>query len=276
MWQFCWLVAFFFHGMRAMTQSLTGRVVDERERPLISVSLTLYNPADSSRVGGAVSGEDGGFSIPVAEGSYLLRASEMGYEEIDTVVASFSPLILRMQEKPHLLGEVKIQGVRPTYRMVSGGVSIDVRSSGLAQASDALDVLCELPRVNVDGKGGISVSGKSTPLVYINHRLVRDAKELNRLKSREIKSVEVITSPGAKYDASASSVIRINTTKKVGEGWSFLTENNIKTNFKTKTCIQIAHSNIKVGSINCKAVFLFYLDVFTPLAPYLFVFHSVT
>lgn len=82
MWQFCWLVAFFFHGMRAMTQSLTGRVVDERERPLISVSLTLYNPADSSRVGGAVSGEDGGFSIPVAEGSYLLRASEMGYEEI--------------------------------------------------------------------------------------------------------------------------------------------------------------------------------------------------
>ncbi|MGN0061305.1 MAG: hypothetical protein ACI382_02955, partial [Alloprevotella sp.] len=116
--------------------------------------------------------------------------------------------------------------------------------------------------------GGISVSGKGTPLVYINHRLVRDAKELNRLKSREIKSVEVITSPGAKYDASASSVIRINTTKKVGEGWSFLTENNIKTNFKTKTCIQIAHSNIKVGSINCKAVFLFYLDVFTPLAPY--------
>ena len=154
MWQFCWLVAFFFHGMRAMTQSLTGRVVDERERPLISVSLTLYNPADSSRVGGAVSGEDGGFSIPVAEGSYLLRASEMGYEEIDTVVASFSPLILRMQEKPHLLGEVKIQGGRPTYRMVSGGVSIDVRSSGLAQAGDALDVLCELPRVNVDGNGG--------------------------------------------------------------------------------------------------------------------------
>lgn len=49
---------------------------------------------------------------------------------------------------------------------------------------------------------------------------MRDSRELQRLKSDAIKNVEIITSPGARYDATVSSVIRIRTVKKQGEGVS--------------------------------------------------------
>ena len=49
---------------------------------------------------------------------------------------------------------------------------------------------------------------------------MRSNTELEQLKSNEVKSVELITAPGAKYDATVQSVIRIKTIKKQGEGWS--------------------------------------------------------
>jgi len=219
-------------GVVSVAQTITGHIYDENNKPLVCVNLMLFNPQDNTYVQGAVSGEEGSFSFNISEGRYLLRTSEIGYEKLDTLVTLVNGITLTMREDAHLLGEVTVKGTRPQYRMVNGGVSIDVKNSVLAQVGDALDVLRELPRVDVDGKGAVTVTAKGTPLIYINNRLVRDMKELNRLKSSDIKNVEVITSPGARYDASVSSVIRIITDKKPGEGWSFRTENNVRTNYE--------------------------------------------
>ena len=52
------------------------------------------------------------------------------------------------------------------------------------------------------------VFGKGSPIIYVNGRLLRDLSELDQLKSEDIKNVELITSPGARYDASVKAVIR--------------------------------------------------------------------
>ena len=57
--------------------------------------------------------------------------------------------------------------------------------------------------------------------IYINGRQMRDRSELDRLQSDNIKSVEVITNPGARYAASTRAVIRITTKKMLGEGFGF-------------------------------------------------------
>ena len=49
---------------------------------------------------------------------------------------------------------------------------------------------------------------KGSPIIYVNGRLLRDLSELDQLKSEDIKNVELITSPGARYDASVKAVIR--------------------------------------------------------------------
>ena len=59
-----------------------------------------------------------------------------------------------------------------------------------------------------------------SPEIYINNRKVYDSSELDRLRATEILSAEVITTPGAEYDADVTAVIRIRTIKQRGEGWS--------------------------------------------------------
>lgn len=73
----------------------------------------------------------------------------------------------------------------------------------------------------VKSKDKFVVFGKGTPLIYINGRLVRDNTELEQLNSTDIKHVELLTTPGAQYDASVKSVIRIKTIKRQGDGFSF-------------------------------------------------------
>ena len=81
-------------------------------------------------------------------------------------------------------------------------------------------MLRELPRVNVSSDGAVSVFAKGSPLIYINNRAIRSTQELQQLKSDNIKNVEIITSPGARYGATTQSVIRIKTIRRQDEGWS--------------------------------------------------------
>lgn len=97
---------------------------------------------------------------------------------------------------------------------------VNIENSDLAKIGTATDILRELPRVDVGSDGTVNVFAKGTPLIYINNKQVRSNTELEQLKSNEVKSVELITAPGAKYDATVQSVIRIKTIKKQGEGWS--------------------------------------------------------
>ena len=75
-----------------------------------------------------------------------------------------------------------------------------------------------MPGITADN-GKISVFGKGAPIVYINNRKVRDMSELERLESSEIATVELITNPGAKYDAEGRAVLLIKTKSKT-DGFS--------------------------------------------------------
>lgn len=76
-----------------------------------------------------------------------------------------------------------------------------------------------MPRVSVSGKK-IEVFGKGAPLVYINNKRVVDNEEIQRLHPDDIKSISVITSPGAEYNAEMESVIRIRTMGHRNDGFS--------------------------------------------------------
>ena len=82
------------------------------------------------------------------------------------------------------------------------------------------NLLDRIPNVSAQN-GSIKVFGRGEPIIYINGRQMRDKSELDRLHSDNIKSVEVITNPGARYAASTKAVIRITTKKIQGEGFGF-------------------------------------------------------
>ena len=202
-----------------MADTITGRVLDENQVPMPYANVVLMNRADSAFVQGIVTGEDGTFALTSDCNDCLLKISCVGYASrwVETRTAGVGDIV--MQPDAALLGEVVVEGERPVHKLGSEGLLTSVEGSILSKLGTAEDVLRNIPGVLKKDGGVLEVFGKGKPLIYINNRLMRDASELNELKSQDIVSVEVITNPGAKYDASVQSVIRIKTRKVQGEGW---------------------------------------------------------
>lgn len=207
-----------------------GRIVDENRLPAEFANVALLSPADSSIIGSGVSNADGYFVIPCSAPGVIVRISYVGYKTIVQPCNSTDMGTFSLQPEQQLVRGVTVKGYRPQYKMTRGGLAVDVEHSLLSRAGTAGDVLRMLPRVNVNVDGEVSVFAKGTPEIYINNKLVRDNAELTELKSTDIRDVEVITSPGARYNAAVKSVIRIRTKRTEGDGLGIRTETNVKYN----------------------------------------------
>ena len=125
-----------------------------------------------------------------------------------------------MHEDVNLLGEVVVKGNRPSYKLTAEGLQTHVQGTVLSKMGTAEDVLKHIPGLQKKNDA-YEVFGKGSPIIYVNGRLLRDLSELDQLKSEDIKNVELITSPGARYDASVKAVVKITTRPIKGEGFGF-------------------------------------------------------
>ena len=125
-----------------------------------------------------------------------------------------------MEEDSKILGEVVVKSSLPKTILKNGGMTTTIVGSVLEKAGTMENLLDRIPNVSAQN-GSIKVFGRGEPVIYINGRQMRDKSELDRLHSDNIKSVEVITNPGARYAASTKAVIRITTKKIQGEGFGF-------------------------------------------------------
>lgn len=121
----------------------------------------------------------------------------------------------------YTLDEVVVKVDRSLTTMKGNALVTRISGTYLEHAGTANDVLKQVPMV-IGQEGNFEVFGKGAPAIYINGRRIQDNSELAQLSSANIKNVEVVTSPGAKYDASVKSVIIINTKNPQGEGFSGL------------------------------------------------------
>ena len=127
--------------------------------------------------------------------------------------------IIKLQPETMIIKGVVVKGERPQYKMSPGGVEVAVEHTLLSKMANTFDVLNLLPRVSVNGQK-ISVFGKGAPIIYINNKRVHDNNEIVNITPDNIKSISVITSPGAEYDAEVESVIRIRTKERRANGFS--------------------------------------------------------
>ncbi|WP_106813456.1 TonB-dependent receptor domain-containing protein [Prevotella merdae] len=196
-----------------------GRIVDERGNAAEYATIALLSPIDSTIVGHGVSNENGSFVIPCNYRKVLARITYIGYKTVNRIYNNTEMGIIKLQPKTMIVKGVVVKGDRPQYKMLSGGMEVAVEHTLLSKMANTFDVLNLLPRVSVDGQK-ISVFGKGTPIVYINNKRVNDNNEIVNITPDNIKSISVITSPGAEYDAEVESVIRIRTKERRANGFS--------------------------------------------------------
>ena len=199
-------------------QTVTGRVVDGGGRPLAYANVVAMSLPDSAFVAGVMTADDGSFTLDLKDTGRLLRFSSVGYK---TVYADGKADVgtVRLEALTQVLGEVVVKSDLPQTRLKGEGMVTGVSGTLLEHAGTIERMLDRIPNVSARN-GEIEVFGRGTPELYINGRKVRDKSELDRLNPDNIRDVEVITNPGARYDASVTSVIRIRTKKAVGDGFS--------------------------------------------------------
>ena len=203
----------------AKTEDVGGRVIDMQGEALPFVSVALLT-ADSTYIQGATSDVDGFFQIKTTEACCILRFSYIGYRTKYVNVNGSEIGTIQMEEDQAMLSEIVVKGQMPKTKLTGNSMITTIQGTILGKSGTAKEMLAKVPGMTLKGED-LEVLGKGTPVFYINGRKMQDKDELKRLRSEEIQSVEVITNPGAEYDATISAVVRIKTVRREGAGFGF-------------------------------------------------------
>jgi outer membrane receptor protein involved in Fe transport len=215
------------------TGKITGYVVDSTVTKAVEfANIGLINKATNKPVDGTTADEKGKFTLNrIPKGEYKLSISFIGFKNFtaDNLVVEEKGTnidlgVIKLSPNVQTLEEVTVSGQKAIIEDKVDRLVYNAEKDGTSKGGDATDVLKKVPMLSVDLDGNVSLKGNSNVRVLINNKpssimasSVADA--MKQIPADMIKSVEVITSPSAKYDAEGSSgIINIITKKNTLQG----------------------------------------------------------
>jgi len=196
---------------------LSGTIIDENRQPVPYANVYLLHPSDSSVIGGGVSNEAGVFVIPYEMPTVLARVSYVGYKTKYLLCNNEHVGTIQIHPETMSVKGVVVTGERPKVQLKGSSLMMNVEGTVMERMGTAEDVLSRVPTISKKGEV-FEILGKGTPIIYLNNRKLSDLQELKNIQSDNIKNIEVVQNPGARYDASVNAVIIIRTKRAAGEG----------------------------------------------------------
>jgi len=218
--------------------SVKGQLQDDKGEALIFAAVALYSKSDSTLAKVETSNETGIFELlGVKAGNYFLKATYVGLsdftktgivltenQDLDLGILIFEPASVKLEETTVTASRVMVE-VKPDRTIFN--VSGTINSTG----SDAISLLRKAPAVTVDNNDNISVLGRSGVLLYVDgKRLPLSGQDLSsylqNLSADQIDRIDIITNPGAKYEAEGNAGIidiRLKKDKNLGSNGSLST-----------------------------------------------------
>ena len=256
------LLPFIVNGQQSAAPAGSGKISgilkDASSSESVSYGLvSLLRVKDSSNAGGKLSDDDGKFSIEgVSEGTYILRIKAIGYAIkyiFPVTVTSDKPAtmlgILKLETSSKVLHEVTVTGEKEVFQNSLDKKVFNVDKSIVSQGGSASDVLNQIPSVSVDIDGNISMRGSGDITVLIDGKPssitgTSRAAILDQIPASTIESIELITSPSAKYDPDGmGGIINIVLKKNRAPGFNGnvavsagdMNKYNVSTNLSLRT-----------------------------------------
>ncbi|HEY0896010.1 MAG TPA: TonB-dependent receptor, partial [Sphingobacteriaceae bacterium] len=220
-------------GGTSITGKISGVIIDSlTQKPVDYATVSLGRSKSAKNTNGSLTDDKGSFKIEnVSPGSYRLTISFIGYHTrvMDPVTTTpgkpdlnLGKILLSPNQK--MLSEVVVEGEAPVIENKIDKIVYNAEKDVAIAGGTAADVLRKVPLLAVDSDGKVSLRGSEGVKVLINGKPsgamaanVGDA--LKAIPADQIKNVEVITSPSAKYDAEGTAgIINIITKKNNLEG----------------------------------------------------------
>ncbi|MEB2778955.1 TonB-dependent receptor [Algoriphagus sp. C2-6-M1] len=210
---------------------ITGTITDQHEQPVPYANVALIDATSGNLVDGAVSDENGYFLVESTKTAKVkLVISSIGFTSFESAVFELAPGLKKdfgavpIQDEMTGLDEVTVKSSRPEIIIEPDKTTINVEGTVMAEGSTALDVIGRSPGIYVDQDGIINLNGRTGVTVMINDRMTYMsatdlANFLRAMPADNIKSIEVINNPSARFDAEGSAgVINIKLKKNTVDG----------------------------------------------------------
>jgi len=236
-------------------QKISGTVAQSGSLPAEFATITLLQALDSSLVKGTVTGTDGAFELNgVAAGRYILKTNLIGSGEAVLPAFDYDGSDLNLDKITLLpaataLGEVTVVARRRAVEVQADKTILNVEGTVNSTGLSALELLRKAPGVTVDNNDNVNVKGKNQVKIMIDGRDVPlDGKDLAALlkgtQAADINSIEIISNPSAKYDASGNAGIiniRLKKNRALGTNGNFGVETTYGQTLKSGVNLSVNH-----------------------------------
>lgn len=213
--------------------NVSGKITDLNDgKKLEFANISIVNTKWNKVIEGTISNEDGKFNFSgILIGDYILQIKYLGYKlkEVEFKLTKKNPDInlkeIGLEIDSKLLGEITIDEQKPIYESKLDKIIYNAENDDAGASEDATDVLRKAPLLSVDFDGNVELRGSKNIKYLLNGKassfLNGDlSSALQMIPADQVKSVEIITSPGAKYDGEGDAgIINIITKKKAIDGY---------------------------------------------------------
>ena len=209
---------------------IKGKIIDmETDGPLEYATVSLFDSQDSTLVTGVITDSKGNFSLKAKPGKYYVVLQFIGYESKTINInlknnISLGDIVLRPDSA--LLEEVEVVAEKSTMTMTLDKRVFNVGKDVSSTAGNAIEVLDNIPSVNVDVEGNVSLRGDSGVQILVDGKVsglagVSTQDALRSLQADMIEKIEVVTNPSVRYDAEGTAgIINIVLKKDKRKGFN--------------------------------------------------------
>lgn len=212
---------------------LDGYIFDEQTDKPIPYATVILKNSENAFITGVTTNEDGFYELDYKKGTYTLQVDFIGYKTYTSPIDLNTNLTMtiKLLTEELELDEVLIIAEKTSVQQLIDKKIINVGKDILSSGGSAATVLSQLSEINADEDGSISLRGNSNVQILVNGKPspLGNAELLTQISASEIQTIEIITSPSAKYRSDGlTGILNIITTKKVKAGITL--SNNVAVN----------------------------------------------
>lgn len=196
--------------------SITGKVVDSNSNQPLEYATIVIKNTKTNKVSGGITDIDGNFNIKTPKGNYVISIEFISFKSknypAQEITKNLNLGTIKLSEDLSSLDEVVIIAEKTTVDIRLDKKVFNIGKDLSIRGGNASDVLGNVPSVQVDVEGAVSLRGNDNVTILIDGRPsalvgLNGADALRQIPAEAIEKVEVITSPSARYDAEGTAGI---------------------------------------------------------------------
>lgn len=228
-------------------RKISGKIyIENTQTPVAYAVVELLKSSDSTLLAHSYTDSTGVYQILAnSNASLLLRVSGLGYQAFTTKIEQGEESVvvpnIYLKVAINQLKEISVSANRPLIQRKPDRFVVNVANSSLSMNNNVWEVLKQVPLVNADDNGSLSIISKQGAIVYINGRKSNLSGQslynyLKSLPSTTLSNVEIITTPGSEFDASGNAgILNIVFKKQESDGYQgSLAINNRQGNYNSQ------------------------------------------